>query len=221
MNPTDAEVAAATADATTAADAAVDAVVATAEPAMVTIVTSDDVEVKFERKYALMMLTLKNMLDDMPEDSDEPIPIPNIKKMIFDKVLEYCEYHVNDEPMKPEDAEKDKHSSIVGEWDNELFSEANLAKYRLGLEGKTDEEIAAIDEFELKVEHGQPLLFELILAANYLDIKTMLDTTCKVVANLIKGKTPEQIRKYFKIENDFTPEEEEQIRKENEWCMDL
>lgn len=55
-------------------------------------------------------------------------------------------------------------------------------------------------------------------AANYLDIKGLLDVTCKTVANMIKGKTPEEIRKTFNIKNDFTPEEEEQVRKENEWC---
>ncbi|OXU21391.1 hypothetical protein TSAR_014799 [Trichomalopsis sarcophagae] len=53
----------------------------------------------------------------------------------------------------------------------------------------------------------QGTLFELILAANYLDIKGLLDVTCKTVANMIKGKTPEEI-----------PSEEEQVRKENEWC---
>lgn len=35
---------------------------------------------------------------------------------------------------------------------------------------------------------------------------------------MIKGKTPEEIRKTFNIKNDFTPSEEEQVRKENEWC---
>ena len=39
-------------------------------------------------------------------------------------------------------------------------------------------------------------------------------------ANMIKGKSPEEIRKTFNITNDFTPEEEEQIRRENEWAED-
>jgi S-phase kinase-associated protein 1 len=64
----------------------------------------------------------------------------------------------------------------------------------------------------------QATLFELIMAANYLDIKSLLDLGCKTVANMIKGKTPEQIRQTFNIKNDFTPEEEEQVKKENEWC---
>jgi S-phase kinase-associated protein 1 len=59
-----------------------------------------------------------------------------------------------------------------------------------------------------------------IQASNYLDIKPLLDVGCKTVANMIKGKSPEEIRKTFNITNDFTPEEEDQIRRENEWAED-
>lgn len=64
----------------------------------------------------------------------------------------------------------------------------------------------------------QVKLFDIILAANYLDIKPLLDLTCLTVANMIKGKTPEEIRKTFNIKNTFTPEEEPLVEKENEWC---
>ena len=40
----------------------------------------------------------------------------------------------------------------------------------------------------------------------------MLDLTCKTAAEMIKGKTPEEIRKHFNIKNDFTPEELAQVR---------
>eukprot|EP00013_Stygamoeba_regulata_P004321 CAMPEP_0177631378 /NCGR_PEP_ID=MMETSP0447-20121125/1719_1 /TAXON_ID=0 /ORGANISM="Stygamoeba regulata, Strain BSH-02190019" /LENGTH=169 /DNA_ID=CAMNT_0019132861 /DNA_START=125 /DNA_END=634 /DNA_ORIENTATION=+ len=82
-------------------------------------------------------------------------------------------------------------------------------------EKKTDD-ISPWDETFCNVD--QATLFELILAANYLDIKSLLDLTCKTVAKMIKGKTPEQIRKTFNIKNDFTPEEEQQVKKENAWC---
>lgn len=66
----------------------------------------------------------------------------------------------------------------------------------------------------------QEILFELILAANYMDIKPLLDLTCATVASLIKGKSAEDIRKQFHIVNDFTPEEEAQVREENKWVED-
>merc|ERR1711976_908646 len=64
----------------------------------------------------------------------------------------------------------------------------------------------------------QPVLFELIPAANYMDIKPLLDLTCATFASMIKGKTPEEIRRTFNITNDFSPEEEAQVREENKWC---
>lgn len=64
-------------------------------------------------------------------------------------------------------------------------------------------------------------LFNIILAANYLDVKTLLDMTCETVATYIKScKTPQDIRRRFSIKNDFTPEEEEEVKKENAWYED-
>ena len=83
---------------------------------------------------------------------------------------------------------------------------------------KLDDDVKAWDMEFVKVD--QSTLFELILAANYLNIKSLLDLTCLTVANMIKGKTPEEIRKTFDIKNDFTPEEEEEVRKENQWAFD-
>jgi S-phase kinase-associated protein 1 len=104
-------------------------------------------------------------------------------------VIEYATMHKDDPPPPPEEEMKPKSSEDIEEQDREFMN----------------------------VDQGT--LFELILAANYLDMKNLLDLGCKTVANMIKGKSVEEIRKTFNIVNDFTPEEEEQIRKENEWYV--
>ena len=61
----------------------------------------------------------------------------------------------------------------------------------------------------------------MIVAANYLNYPKLLDLACKDIAeSYIKGKTPEEIRQAFNIENDFTPEEEQQVREENAWAFE-
>jgi S-phase kinase-associated protein 1 len=76
-----------------------------------------------------------------------------------------------------------------------------------------------VDEWYAKfVEVEHETLFELMLAANYMDIRPLLDLICATVASLIKGKTTEEIRRTFNIVNDFTPEEEAQVMEESKWC---
>ena len=46
---------------------------------------------------------------------------------------------------------------------------------------------------------NQEQLFKIIMAANYMDIEPLLDLTCASVATIIKGKSPEEVRKIFNI----------------------
>jgi S-phase kinase-associated protein 1 len=158
---------------------------------VIKIFPSDNEEtfVEVDEKVARMSQTVANMLDDI--GADAPITLHNITSKTLSKVLEYCEYHVND-PVESTDSddENENKTKEISPWDKQFC------------------------------EIDQSNLFELILAANFLDIKPLLDVTCKTVANIIKGKTPEEIRKTFNIKNDFTPEEEEKVRKENEWCSE-
>jgi S-phase kinase-associated protein 1 len=63
-------------------------------------------------------------------------------------------------------------------------------------------------------------LHDVILAANYLNHAALLDVACQAVADMICGKTPEEIRAAFGIRNDFTPDEEAEIRAQNQWAFD-
>uniref|UniRef100_A0A7N0V2V1 SKP1-like protein n=1 Tax=Kalanchoe fedtschenkoi TaxID=63787 RepID=A0A7N0V2V1_KALFE len=92
------------------------------------------------------------------------------------------------------------------------------AKTEAGTASGADDDLKTFDADFVRVD--QATLFDLILAANYLNIKGLLDLTCQTVADMIKGKTPEEIRKTFNIKNDFTPEEEEEVRRENQWAFE-
>lgn len=160
---------------------------------MVLLVTSDNEQFHADKEVVERSVLIKNMLEDVGE-TDQPIPLPNVSSSVLKKVLEYCEHH-RGEPLPSADADQNqdetrKRTTDISEWDQRFIT---------------------VD---------QEMLFEIILAANYLDIKPLLDVGCKTVANMIKGKTPEEIRKLFNIVNDFTPEEEAQIKKENEWAED-
>eukprot|EP01085_Mycamoeba_gemmipara_P003693 Mycagemm_TRINITY_DN10287_c1_g2::TRINITY_DN10287_c1_g2_i1::g.3693::m.3693 type:complete len:160 gc:universal TRINITY_DN10287_c1_g2_i1:114-593(+) len=152
----------------------------------VKLASVDEQEFTVSIDVAKMSETIKHMVEDI--GADQTIPLPNVTGKILQKVIAYCQYHLEHPTPVSEEKKDEKRTDDISPWDLEFC----------------------------KVD--QATLFELILAANYLDIRPLLDLTCKTVANMIKGKTPEEIRKTFNIKNDFTPEEEEQVRKENEWC---
>lgn len=61
------------------------------------------------------------------------------------------------------------------------------------------------------------ILFDLITGSHFLGVTRLFDSCTKVVATLISEKPVEEIRRILHVENDFTPEEEEELRKANEW----
>eukprot|EP00798_Chlamydomonas_sp_ICE-L_P017736 gene17736-24096_t len=63
------------------------------------------------------------------------------------------------------------------------------------------------------------VLFDVIKAADYLDIQPLVEDACQVVANMIQGRSPEDIREMFGISNDLSPEEEAAIEHENRWAF--
>jgi S-phase kinase-associated protein 1 len=127
--------------------------------------------------------------------SQDPLKLPNIRGPELQKIKEYLEFH---------------HRAASSE-------------------GITDSEVRTFDTNFVKVDRN--LLFAIIIAANYLDISSLLDLTwfgyvgitlyfflfSSTVASSLKGKTPDDIRKEYNIENDLTPEDEEEIKTESAW----
>jgi len=166
----------------------------------VTVVSREEEKFEIAYEVAIMSELVKTMIGDEGKDGDgdsgtgsseheeQEIPLPNVSSKVLAKVIQFCKQHVK-EPMAEieKPLKSEKMEEVVGKWD---------ADY---------------------VNIEQELLFELILAANYMDIKSLLDLTCAKVASMIKGKTPAEIRQTFNIASDFTPEEEIKVRQDNPW----
>eukprot|EP00921_Rhytidocystis_pertsovi_P002842 GHVQ01004785.1.p1 GENE.GHVQ01004785.1~~GHVQ01004785.1.p1 ORF type:complete len:168 (+),score=29.56 GHVQ01004785.1:152-655(+) len=137
---------------------------------------------------------MSSFVRTMLEDSSDAVPLPQVRTAVLEKIIDYCRYHHQNPHETVEIAKPLKSSNIadaVCAWD---------AKF---------------------VDVDQAMLNEIIVAANFMDIKPLLDLTCAKVASKLKGKSPEEIRKEFNIVNDFTPEEEAQVREENKWCEEM
>lgn len=63
-------------------------------------------------------------------------------------------------------------------------------------------------------------IFAYINAANYLNIKGMMNLACQTVANKLAGRKDDEIRKLFDMENDLAPEEDDYIHAENRWLQE-
>ncbi|VVA91958.1 unnamed protein product [Arabis nemorensis] len=155
--------------------------------------SSDGESFEVDEAVALMSQTIKHMIED--DCAGNGIPLPNVTSTILAKVIEYCKKHV------------------------EAADEANAGDKDVYGSNTEDEALKTWDADFAKVEQ-QATLFDLILAANYLNIGGLLDLMCKTVADMMRGKTPEDMRALFNIKNDYTPEEEAEVRRENAWAFE-
>ncbi|KAF6172318.1 hypothetical protein GIB67_024940 [Kingdonia uniflora] len=160
--------------------------------------SSDDEEFVVNEAIALQSETIRHMIED--DCANKPIPLPNVSTDILLKVLEYCNHHIFESSDKPILAEEDKKGKA-----NKLVDRERELKL-------WDAEFVKVD---------QVTLFELILAANYLDIKDLYELTCQTVADIVMGMPPEDIQNYFQVTNDFTDEEMAEINRNKEWNFDL
>ena len=145
-----------------------------------------------KEEISLKAALRSGLIKSIIEINPDSTEIPlKLDSSILKKVKEYLEHYKDKEPLEIEKPLKSNNfKECVDEWDYNF----------------TDIELS--------------ILFELILASNYLDIKSLLELASTRIASIVNGKTNEEIRKAFDITIDFTPEEEQQIIEENKWFME-
>lgn len=125
---------------------------------------------------------MSELLKTLSECDEKELLFPNVSSEILSKVILYLEYHIN-EPVSQDNSPDKIKSNIFSEnikckWDieyieNDIMGNPNTAKENL---------------------------YELIRAANYMDIQTLLQLSCTKVACMIKGESLEDIGKIISTE---------------------
>jgi len=150
----------------------------------VKLVSCDGIAFQVDAQVAKKSFTIKLLLESISYDDydDNYIPLPTINSATLIKVIQWANHYKHvpaPGSIGPVGAPRIPPSCAhrMTQWDIEFL--------RL----------------------DQPMLFDIILAANYLDMKDLLDVACQAVAKKIENKTVDDIRALFNIVNDFSPEE--------------
>ena len=133
-----------------------------------------DVPLEIAKQSNLVVTTLGE--DDAADDDNNngdnaiEIPLPNVRTQVLAKVIEFCT-HFHQEPMTPitTPLKSNRMEEMVQEW------YANF------------------------VDVEQTMLFELVTAANFMDIKTLLDLTCLAVSILIKASEDSSLTQNYAL----------------------
>ena len=125
------------------------------------------------------------------QDEEGTEEIPTtVKAKYLEKIVAYMNHIQTTPPSEIEKPLKGEYREVVSEWEYTFID-------------------VSYDD-----------MFEIMQSANYMDIKPLLALTCAKAASLIKGKSPQEVREMFNIENDFSPEEEAALIEENKWAWE-
>jgi len=123
--------------------------------------------IKVSRKNAFISVLVRTSIEN--DSSATEVPLPGVEGTILKLVTEYMDHHKG---VEPPIIDKPLRSKIMREvckdsWDADF------------IDGIGDD---------------RQKLYDLILAANYMDIKSLLHLGCAKVASLIKGQPLEKIK---------------------------
>lgn len=134
----------------------------------INLISSDGQAFSIDIETAKQSSLVKVILENDTETTE--VSLKNVEGYVLQCIVEYMEYHNGKEV-----------SSIVRPLRSQKFEECVDDKWDIDFINKFDTE----------------KLISLILAANYMDISSLLDLGCAKIAFLLKGKSPTEIRESF------------------------
>jgi len=139
------------------------------------LTSKDNQEHMVDKKNALVSVLVKTCIENSPTETE--VPLPGVDGAILKEVIRYMDHHKGTELPPVESPLKSiKMKEVCSDpWDAEFIDE--LGDIRQDL-------------------------YDLILAANYMDIKSLLHLGLAKVASLIKGKPLDKLKEILTTDND-------------------
>jgi len=183
-----------------------------------------DGTVVFVRKSALSQSgLLATLMDNDPKESR--IPLEAVPVRLVEKCMAYMEYHESPDhvprpillPLRSKDWRR-----LFMPWDVQFLYDTigRERRFRSVANRMQIEEEDSKDVFVPNNVHMEALL-ELMLVANYMEIKSLVFLISAAIGCWLQGLSTEEIRTRFKIKNDFTPEEEATRKMQTEWLRNV
>eukprot|EP00998_Keelungia_sp_KM082_P008431 NODE_4619_length_766_cov_49.774648_g4596_i0.p1 GENE.NODE_4619_length_766_cov_49.774648_g4596_i0~~NODE_4619_length_766_cov_49.774648_g4596_i0.p1 ORF type:complete len:205 (-),score=38.65 NODE_4619_length_766_cov_49.774648_g4596_i0:152-706(-) len=165
----------------------------------IVVTTNDDIEFVVPKSAAVLAKVLQDILVDTDGTDETIIPITNVDAATLETVAPYL-HHYADKEVKPiEKPLRAPLTDLLNEWDRDYVYKTL---------------------FQSGDEKRHECLFKTLMAANFLGIEPLRDLCCAAIANMLRGKTPEQIMEVFNVTEPFTPEEEAQVDEEFPWLKE-
>jgi S-phase kinase-associated protein 1 len=137
------------------------------------ILSADLKKIPFGDSFKKHSKLIKEILEDEDEDEDDLeqiIPLDYNSNQIK-KCIEFCKiYDLEPFIIDEEPMKINDISNYVPKW--------------------------AVEFIDIEVKE----IFKLMCIANFLDINQLINLTCIKISSMIKGKNPEEIKKYFEID---------------------
>jgi S-phase kinase-associated protein 1 len=143
-----------------------------------------------DKNAAELSVLIKNNLIDF--SIEQAIPLDEVGEKILELIIKYLNHYNGIAPAEIEKPLKSNNMKDV------------VDEFSAGF----------INELELND------LIDLTVAANFMEIQSLLDLCTAKIASMCKDKSEEEIFKTFGITDQFTEEERAKVKEENQWLED-
>lgn len=133
----------------------------------VKLCSSDNQVIETPRDVIKMFGLIDNMMEDIG-GGNETIPVPTVRGLVLDKIIQFCQYHTNHPEI---DINSYLKTITIDKWDTY--------------------------DVEFCTKPDIPTLIEILKGADYLDVTILRTLLVKYNANLILGKTRDEIKQIY------------------------